>query len=387
MNSVAKLEMELEFDKEIDALLREDGRGRTITISEFAAPHLDADELSAFAENALPDAARKGYIAHMADCDRCRKTLSGFIASSEARPTAADAALAADSNLSPVAATAVPWYRRLFAIQNLAYGMGALVLLFTGFIGYTIFQYSGMGEMAITSEQPANVMHATQAPAAQADNFETNVSANANTSNTTVGTGTDLTIGVSEDAIGRSAANTAPVPMATPDAASRLDGADLAREESPVPPPPAAAAAAPAKEARTEDDRAMEKAKVANDKAEDKEIAAQKQMPSAENMANTAGAGPGRTARDADERLRTAKRSTAPAMATSPEGAVKTISGKNFTKREGVWYDAAYTGKRTTNVRRGTDAYRKLDRGLRVIAESLEGTVVVVWQSKAYRIQ
>lgn len=65
----------------------------------------------------------------------------------------------------------------------------------------------------------------------------------------------------------------------------------------------------------------------------------------------------------------------------------KRVGGKNFRNRDGVWYDLAYRGQATTNVRRRTDEYRKLDSGLRSIAESLSGTVVVMWKDKAYKIQ
>jgi hypothetical protein len=65
----------------------------------------------------------------------------------------------------------------------------------------------------------------------------------------------------------------------------------------------------------------------------------------------------------------------------------KRISGKGFQRRNNVWYDNSYRGQATTNVRRGTDEYRKLDGGLRSIAESLAGVVVVMWEGKAFRIQ
>jgi len=68
---------------------------------------------------------------------------------------------------------------------------------------------------------------------------------------------------------------------------------------------------------------------------------------------------------------------------------VETISvgGKTFKRSNNVWYDSAYRGQNTTNVTRGTNEYKKLDAGLRGIAENLGGTVVVVWKEKAYRIQ
>lgn len=65
------------FDKEIDSLLRRHGRagagarGDGARAAEGAA-HLDADELSAFAEGALPAAARLAAVSHLADCDECR---------------------------------------------------------------------------------------------------------------------------------------------------------------------------------------------------------------------------------------------------------------------------------------------------------------------------
>ena len=68
--------MELEFDKEIDALLR---KARSGTSVAGRGEHLDADAIAAFAEGALPAAARKTYTAHFADCDSCRKALSHHV--------------------------------------------------------------------------------------------------------------------------------------------------------------------------------------------------------------------------------------------------------------------------------------------------------------------
>jgi len=69
------------------------------------------------------------------------------------------------------------------------------------------------------------------------------------------------------------------------------------------------------------------------------------------------------------------------------ENLARSVGGKTFDNRSGVWYDLAYRNQSTTNVKRGSDEYKKLDSGLRSIAESLEGTIVVVWKSRAYRIQ
>jgi hypothetical protein len=65
----------------------------------------------------------------------------------------------------------------------------------------------------------------------------------------------------------------------------------------------------------------------------------------------------------------------------------RSAGGRTFENVNGVWTDIAYRGQATTNVRRGSDDYKKLDSGLRSIAERISGTIIVVWKDKAYRIQ
>jgi hypothetical protein len=65
----------------------------------------------------------------------------------------------------------------------------------------------------------------------------------------------------------------------------------------------------------------------------------------------------------------------------------KSVSGKDFVYQNGVWYDRAYKQQNTVNVRRNSDEYKKLDSGLRAIADNLGGTVVIIWKTTAYRIQ
>jgi hypothetical protein len=66
--------MELDFDKEIDALLRQTARSEQFAAANGsnAPAHIDADAISAFAENALPEKTRALYMTHLADCGRCR---------------------------------------------------------------------------------------------------------------------------------------------------------------------------------------------------------------------------------------------------------------------------------------------------------------------------
>src|SRR5215831_10495736 len=41
-----------------------------------AQDHLDADEMNAFAEGALPTPARARYVSHLANCDECRQQVT-----------------------------------------------------------------------------------------------------------------------------------------------------------------------------------------------------------------------------------------------------------------------------------------------------------------------
>src|SRR3954463_11220751 len=67
-----------------------DGLESAGTQDASSSAHMDADELNAYAEGALPEAARSRYFAHLADCDRCRKlvtelTLASGVVSEEKR--------------------------------------------------------------------------------------------------------------------------------------------------------------------------------------------------------------------------------------------------------------------------------------------------------------
>src|SRR6266571_4812119 len=131
--------MELEFDKEVDAILRK-ARGGVATSAK--AVHLDADTIAAFAEGALPERAKLLYIGHFADCDRCRKQLSEVIVMNRGADAAAASIVSA-----PVAGVATPWYAKLFRTPNLApnlaIAMGSLVVIFSGVLGFMLLQRQG----------------------------------------------------------------------------------------------------------------------------------------------------------------------------------------------------------------------------------------------------
>src|SRR5688500_8342144 len=117
--------MEIDFDKEIDTLMRKAHRDPPDLSGKSTSRHLDADEISAFAENAMPEGSRALYSVHLADCDRCRKILSNLLVmNSEALPAATS------PGVITIAERALPWHKRLLLFPNLAYLMGSLVLIF-----------------------------------------------------------------------------------------------------------------------------------------------------------------------------------------------------------------------------------------------------------------
>ncbi len=85
--------------------------------------------------------------------------------------------------------------------------------------------------------------------------------------------------------------------------------------------------------------------------------------------------------------LRSNRNDSASQLDKNDAFAPRRVGGRSFSKKDGVWYDTAFRGQATINIRRGTDDYRRLDPGLRSIAETLGGIVVTVWKEKTYRIQ
>ena len=368
------MKMELEFDKEMDALIR---GGRGVAVGDSPGVHLDADEIAAFAENALPERSRALHMAHIADCDRCRKILSNIIAlNAEAEPEMAAAAVSASV---PVAAE-TPWYRKLFLYPNLAYVMGGLVLVLGGLIGLSVYQGTlSDGQTAISQATDAETSRGPMAPTEPQFSAAANTSANAASipSGSTAKPSNEVTAA-------------APAPSSSDVAVADMPAA------KPLPqaaaPPPALMAETESRQADTakEDDA---KARMITQESEKKKLSARNAQRREE------------MSKDGVD-TQTAPRTQAGGLAKATPGPTRDmqqnfpnradntyelrsrrVGGRDFQFRNGAWYDTAYRGQGTTNVRRGTEEYRRLDGGLRSIAESLNGVVVAVWGGKAYRIQ
>lgn len=387
------MKMELEFDKEIDAILRRGRRGLTCAAT---GEHLDADVVAAFAEGAVPERARPLYTRHLADCERCRKFLAQAIAMNTAAPLAADGA--ASSTASAVSESA-SWLSNLFRTPGFAVAMGVLVLVFGGALGFMVLRNQQSGDAATVSQSDTEMQKGgpsagielnEQIPNSNAASTAANTAANAAVSNTAASAATNSAVGASprEGELSGSVASRSVENLPTNERNANnfvLDGATL-----PEPKPGAAAPPPPVTTDTTVSERDRDKLK-----SDDKEAKQAKDE-------NVLLGGMRQETEDRRARGDVAKAKKAPSGPTrsgpvQSQNQVNTqtyempvtrnAGGKKFTNRNGAWYDTAYRGQATTNVRRGTDAYKKLDDGVRSIADALGGTVIVVWKDKAYRIQ
>ncbi len=381
--------MDSDFDKEIDTLLRKAQRDGPVLVGDSSL-HLDADELSAFAENAMPERARALQMTHLADCDRCRKILSNLLVmNAEVAPDAA-----ASLSAITIAERALPWYKQLFLFPNLAYLMGSLVLVFGGFLAFTVLQNSELRDGAVVSQAPEPSTQGGPNFQVESELAETNSAANT-TANVAVTGG----MPIANSNTAATAMSDRESGVAGPRAGGEnnfvLDGSSSADAVVSPPPPTVATAAPPAvKDARERDDLAKEKVE---DKAsgvalreQTKNDATMLKQRSISNLPSQSG--PMRNNESQyNAQLENLERRAAQKKAGSRDedssSGRKVVGGKTFERKQGVWYDTTFQGRPTINVRRGTEEYNKLDGGLRSIANALGGTVVVVWGAKAYRIQ
>src|SRR5437870_12042448 len=116
-------------DAQIDLLLRrlsrKAGESPASEVGSHKELHLDVDELNAFAEGALPAAARARYVSHLADCNNCRKLATQLTMAAgrtvEARSEATDVVGERSSLWQSIG--------RLFRVPNLRYAAFALVVV------------------------------------------------------------------------------------------------------------------------------------------------------------------------------------------------------------------------------------------------------------------
>jgi hypothetical protein len=391
--------MDFEFDKEIDSLLRRTAKGESVQQTTFDA-HPDADEISLFAENALTTKARARTVGHLAECAKCRKILSNLI-SFNAESESVTIHAAEESDMLPAVAStpAIPWYRRLFAFPQVTFAMGALVLVFSGIIAFLVLQTAGDGEQGSSTIARREEIRETQKGVSGADsdgetrtvetysssNSTSDANVNSNllsTSNTTM---TNSAANSTSVNTGSTAGNVAsPVTRAQPQvernepvgsakqentlmSANNQDALTIAPQNK-----PSITAGAPLPTDAAKQQKDEEQAKESSERSR---IARDGNSGNESQQVTVTGSSP--SSRLAEKKSAAVK---------NKAGEERAVGGKTFRNVGGIWFDAAYGSQPQIMIRRGSDDYRRLDSGLRSIAENLGGTIVVVWKGRAYRI-
>ncbi|CAN5337398.1 hypothetical protein BH20ACI1_BH20ACI1_18070 [soil metagenome] len=383
--------MDFEFDKEIDVLLRQARKGETVfTATTPQLAHLDADEISAFAENALPEKAKQIYTAHLADCDSCRKSLSDLILLNAEN----ESEIAPASENVIIASPTISWYRKLFALPNLAYTMGALIVLFGGIIGFMVLQNLNISqntEVAKINEKSVEQMPSESVVGTPELSSSANANMALNSNDATIYSSNSMMSNAPMNS-NMSVAPNKPVPsLAEPkkeESRSENDLAAVNKEsdnfsvdgvaENQVNKNFVQGVAAGRRNQRSQDDP--------RDKNSAPQIPVSPESPASDRQVSELP----ENSRQNDALLSSpsAKSESKKAKTSGAIENEKTIvSGKTFNRKNNVWYDADYNQQSTINITRGTEKYKKLDKGLRTIVENLGGTVVIVWKKKAYRIQ
>ena len=373
--------MDFEFDKEMDALLRQAAQGETAFAasnpkSKIRNPkslHLDADEISLFAENALPKKLRGNAVAHFADCDRCRKILSDLILLNSANE------VVHTNENKEITAPTISWYRKLFAFPNLAYTLGALVLVFSGLVAFTVLKSvdnSRNTEVSQVSEQPL-----------KGGPFADDTAIVAEQSANTMMSGDSMSNASMSNSASTSNANRLPNTVPANANMSFAGKPNVLPTKSPKDELQANNFALPLAKTELQGDSAKQEEKKSIE--EDKRTKESDDNPVTTDATRAAPVKPKNDQPSASENKMMSDALNAKGKKRSRTENPETtgVGGKTFSRTNNAWYDSAYKGQPTINITRGTTEYKKLDSGLRAIAENLGGTVVVVWKEKAYRIQ
>ncbi len=441
--------MEQGFDKEIDSLLRR-GRGRAGSrfeaegngVGAAAQAHLDADELSAYAEGALPSAARLAAASHLADCAECRGAAVGLV-----RAAGVEAALngspAAEPSASRETKPSVSLRERLgalFAPRVLRFVAPVLAVSLLGALAFVALR-SRQGAPELTQDvqrenaAPRVGITAPEEPHKAGQTAEANatpgqsLSANTNTAAreaapVTPGT-TATTAGPVDGRTADAAASGAPAP-APPPAVSEVSPSTVAAlpvesraggAGSGAPPPApkpaeedkAAKAGSSVRELREEvavTGNAQQQNRAANSQTNTFEVQspdgsrAQRRAPASRSAA----ADEAERAEEREDSSKEKKRGEGrqpralhrPGAADASAGArsaaeERNVGGRRFRRTGGAWVDVNYKpDMSSTGVRRGTEPYRALvadhpeiDRA----AQQLSGEFVIVIRGRAYRVK
>jgi hypothetical protein len=398
-------------NNEVDLLLRSFARRPDESPSQSAAAsgdgsgtlsesdHLDADELNSYAEGVVPAPARARYMEHLADCGTCRRIVIGLTQASGAAARYEVPQQQGGSNF---------WQKlaALFSPAVLRFAVPALVLTIVIGIGLSVLRQRPQAEYLARNDARNSPPPSTQLKSDPALNPSTGATPSSLSSAIEPRKDGDSTSdkGNLQDERTRVAAapiteedSTPPKPAAPKDSAQPGEGGDLAatrpyalEPKAAAPPPPVTFGEA-AKSAELAKERSLkreeqERRDTFRNQTDDEHGPMRSRNAQNNTTANTAAPATGRAGGLVNERGPSADKNK-----KAQEVETRVVSGRRFIREGNAWVDIDFEPPQaTTRIARGSDQFRALvadEPGIRAIADQLNGVVIVVWKSRAYRIQ
>lgn len=378
--------MRQETNNEIDLLLRRLGRHEGIPASD--TDHLDADELSSYAENVLPAPARARYTEHLAECARCRELVVQL-------SSAAGVVVAEEASRTPAPSGFRKFLAGLFSPLVLRYAIPAMGLAVVAVIGIGLFLRGERGTDVASLQQAPSPAAREAAPYTYSVEKEDKSGTAAATPEAVRGKTTKEAEPSSQNAAGAPAGVVDSV-KADPSADTTVSQPVVAAE-APPPPKPTPADEVRAQEPEARKEEAQSKARAATEEQGEKDkVSKQAKAEDKREIATMTAAG--RPAKRAPASPAPAAGAGASANLQLSDAAkdrddneeTRSVSGRRFRKLRGVWVDTAYNDGGTVNLTRGSEQYRALvadEPEIKNIADQLGGQIIVVWKGRAYRIQ
>ncbi len=426
--------MKLDPNTEMDRLLRRHSRhGQGPSGSSFDhkengenGSHLDADEMIAFAENALPAATRARYSNHLADCDSCRKLVTDLAVSS-------GVAAKIESQTTPQLVATTPrvtWRNRLgalFAPAALRYAASLVVLLGITFVAIKVFRGGREMTFSPATQGTSNQQTAPDSPDSNAQSPERGLKPAGTAPSATPadvqpdvdpaqkkdassqefrvdGTETTVTSDVPKSGIAQTPVAGMPAEGPySPDGVGTKEASQNAQPSVSNARLPAARRAEAGKDKNEADEGGAASGTVTlsntRSQVERETMAKSAPPPKTRDQSRTNEEQAGERKRSPGRPVASATDSAAGATMDDSAGREdrdkkladrRAVGGKQFLRRGNAWVDTAYKSQPTVNVRRGSEQYRALvadEPGLRSISNQFDGEVIVVWGGKAYRIR
>jgi hypothetical protein len=399
--------MENGREKEIDLLLHEHARHGSSApdASISAGTHLDADELIAYAENALPPQARTKYSEHLAECGSCRAILIDL---------AADVTPQAEESVPIVTGPTPSVIDRVLAalrMPALRYGIPfAAVLLIVSAVLLTSLKTGRKNLVAkqeVSSPAPAESNRQLSENAASDPVASSTVSQD----ETVAAASPEKEQASQKDARLASPVSNAPENQAVSSSApaDNLSAAANVGEKSKTESSDEVVRVSPTGSDRPEAIASQQPTRTVPSQSNETQLSVDDKAaaPSASGdvsskMSKSDSAGFGMTAgsraaapmsarrKAAEARERDSGAGGATITTAEPKSAeTRAIGNKEFRRVGGSWVDTAYNSSQGAfDVKRGSEQYRALladEPGLRQYAEGFNGSVVVVWKGRSYR--